>query len=98
MNGPRFAAHLGSLLRVIQMMLDSRRPEVGGGLALHLMVPNPLGDGEGHYRIEAGIKAARPAPSGELLWVDFHLVDGHAERSALCIGLFNYLGIIYLTP
>ncbi|MNP85160.1 hypothetical protein D3C76_1847720 [compost metagenome] len=36
---------------------------------------------------EGGIEAASPAPVGEFLWVDCHLIDDLATRSALLVFL-----------
>ena len=81
----RHAEAIGSVIRVVAMMLHDRRADIGKGLCMNLVLPSGLCDRECIEGVEIGIEAASPAPVGELLRVDDNLLNNVALGNVMRI-------------
>lgn len=87
MINERQAAALGTLARIILLMLDGSCQNVGLGRRMNLCLPSGFCDSECPEVNEGGIEAASPAPIGEFLRIDCHLIDDLATRATLLVFL-----------
>lgn len=87
MINDRVAAALGGLSRAVALSLKERRPEIGVGIRMNLVLPSGFGDSECSEGVEAWFESASPAPIGELLCIDLHRLDDLTTRAALGVFL-----------